>query len=411
MSRNLNGSDITAAGGALQADVTTQISTAITAALNAAPYTVPFVSGAYLVQRADLPKTLNCASGASDVVLTLLSAADAGAGSVAFVRKTDTQVASTGARPARVIVTDGSYDLAWLQTAEDWVALTSDGSAWRALDWKIAPVFVVFTASGTWVRPPLLSKLRGKLIGAGGSGASGARNAASTIAIGGAPGGGGYIVTFDLPASLVASSEAVSIGAGGNPGTAVTTDNTSGVTASNPVTSTYFGTHASALYGARGIGGLTTAVMATASSQQSNYGVPGQAPSSSATAAATGGDGYAGSGSPGASITAANGALTTGAGGKGSLLSRTAISGGAVPVAGTNGGAGNPGLAVSDYGAHDGGSGGSGGLSSLTAVGADGADGGAPGGGGGGGAGSRNGFNSGNGGRGGRGELRLIEEY
>lgn len=64
-----------------------------------------------------------------------------------------------------------------------------------------------FTATGTFTKPPGYKRFQGLLWGAGGSGAKGA-----TIFGGG---GGGACLPFDLPASAIGATQAVTIGAGG----------------------------------------------------------------------------------------------------------------------------------------------------------------------------------------------------
>lgn len=64
-----------------------------------------------------------------------------------------------------------------------------------------------FTATGTFTKPPGYKRFQGLLWGAGGSGAKGATS------FGG--GGGGACLPFDLPASAIGATQAVTIGAGG----------------------------------------------------------------------------------------------------------------------------------------------------------------------------------------------------
>jgi hypothetical protein len=78
----------------------------------------------------------------------------------------------------------------------------------------------VFSSSGTWTKPSGVNFIRVEAWGAGGGGGSGQSGAVTTAAGGGGGGGGCTIAVF--PASTVASSVAVLIGAGGSGGASVT---------------------------------------------------------------------------------------------------------------------------------------------------------------------------------------------
>lgn len=185
----------------------------------------------------NLGKSIDLTTGSStDKTITLLAAATAGDGAVQYVSKADTGT-------NKVIVTDGSTVLANLYAKGDRVKLRVEGGAWVAVDWKIAPLVEVLLSSVTWTKPPLARRVRAVGVSAGGGGGSGRRGAAATLRTGGAGGGGGGLFPIDLPAALVSSAVAVTVGASGTGGAAVTTNDTNG----NPGTrggGTYFGSYA-----------------------------------------------------------------------------------------------------------------------------------------------------------------------
>ncbi len=130
-----------------------------------------------------------------------------------------------------------------------------------------------FTASGTWTKPANASVV---IVDCAGGGAGGEKAGTSAAGRGGAA---GQRVERWLPAASVASTEAVTIGAGGAPGTAAGTDTKGGDTS--------FGTHVTA------VGGGTP----------SDPRVRWQGTSASATGFGSGGlataDGFVGNGGPG----------------------------------------------------------------------------------------------------------------
>lgn len=83
-----------------------------------------------------------------------------------------------------------------------------DGTALRSV--VLSAFYKAFTASGTFTRPPGYACFGGRLWGGG---SSGARSASSGVAVFGGAGGG--CGEFAIPASLVGSTETVTVGAGG----------------------------------------------------------------------------------------------------------------------------------------------------------------------------------------------------
>lgn len=107
----------------------------------------------------------------------------------------------------------------------------------------------VFTSSGSWSKPPGLKAVRVRLVGGGGSGGGTPATAAGQAAEGGGGGGGGYSEKVILADDL-ASSETVTIGAGGAGAAAGASGNAGGTTS--------FGTHLQATDGAGGTVGTAT---------------------------------------------------------------------------------------------------------------------------------------------------------
>jgi hypothetical protein len=281
-----------------------------------------------------------------------------------------------------------------------------------------ADVRIYAAGTSSWSKPTGAKFVNIQLLGGGGGGGSGRKDSTlATNAYGGGGGGGGSWININVPASVLAATESVVVGAGGAGAAAVSTDTTSGSAGTDGGT-TSFTINGSApnsikaFGGIGGGGGSTSPGAAGAGIVNANAGSSGGATSGAAygnPVAATniaqfGGPGGSGGGGVGTTNTASNG----GYGGRSNTWDKA---GGAQALAdsGSNATAGNN-YPVAATGVLLTGTGGGGGGGGVSVVGGSGGNGGFPAGGGGGGGGTRSGANSGAGGTGGAG-VAIITTY
>ena len=361
------------------------------------------VTGATTIGATHLGRLVRADASGGAFNVTLPATADAD--DWVIVRKKDSTA-------NRVTVKDNAGDdIAWLSAQYDEAMFAFWDGAWSPVRWNIAPLTQVFTANGTYTKPPLAKTINVLAIAGGNGGGSGRRGAAGTARSGGGGGPAGSIVSVTLAAALASANEMVAIGAGGAGGTAVTSDNSNGNPGSIGGTSS-FGTatyvRAANPSTAVGAGGTAAALPAVTNTADSNFGQPGSGGATSVTGASpSGGFGPVGGGGGGGSITVGDAAQAGGNGNVGGVFQKQAAggSGGAVSGGGSNGSD----IADSNY--YAGGGGGGGGGASISSAAGNGGVGGAPGGGGGGGGASLNGNASGAGGAGSRGEVRVTTYF
>lgn len=270
----------------------------------------------------------------------------------------------------------------------------------------------IFTASGTWNKPPGVMLVMVEAVGGGGGGGGGDRRAAGTNRFAGGGGGSGVRTLDIMPASDLSASETVTIGAGGAGATGAGSDSSGGGDGSGGGDTT-FGSLVLASGGRQGQGGgnpgrayLNNQGLQDTPNNQTRYTQPGMAGSDGGTGSVTApGDGSRGRVAPGGGgggggVNTSNVAVAGGDGGDGRDLTVETFTTGA---AGGSGGAAT-GAAGGDGTGWDGGGGGGG---NAAGAGGDGGDGGI-GAGGGGGGGGLNGSTGSVGGDGGDGWMRVI---
>lgn len=153
-------------------------------------------------------------------------------------------------RDATELPTAGTYDgmVAWQQNIE--ALVVDDGTAaWDRTIGTTVPTMQVFNSSGTWNKPLGLKAVRVRAKAPAGAGGGAGATGGTGVSAGAGGGEGGYAESI-IPASLLGSSETVTVGAGG---TGVT--GTSGNPGSGP---TSFGTHVVAAPGDGGLVQTTT---------------------------------------------------------------------------------------------------------------------------------------------------------
>lgn len=361
------------------------------------------ISGATTLGAMHLGRLVRSDASGGAFNVTLPASADAD--DWVIVRKKDS---STN----RITLKDNAgNDVAWLSAQYDEAMFAFWDGAWIPVRWNIAPLNQVFTANGTYTKPPLAKTIDVLAIAGGNGGGSGRRGAAGSVRSGGSGAPGGSVVNIALPAAPVNATEAIIVGTGGAGGAAVTADNTSGNAGSTGGAS-QFGTTpyvtATNQNTAIGNGGGTAVAQGQSNTQDSNYGTPGSGGASAINAGGNNGTvGVTGSGGAGGSISNADVMLASGNGSATAPLMKSVgqASGGGNGVNGSNGNS----IADSNY--YIGGGGGGGGGANTAGAAGNGGNGGVPGGGGGGGGASLNGNASGAGGTGGRGEVRVTAYF
>ncbi len=277
----------------------------------------------------------------------------------------------------------------------------------------------VFTSDGTWTKPAGAKSVHVQLIGGGGGGGSGRKGAVGAIRCGGGGGGNGGTAFMTFNASVLGSTETVTVGTGGAGGASRTVNNSNGLAGTAGQT-TFFGNWLRAGRGSGGNGGTGANGTGGFSGQTFPYGTAG---SSGGSASTSGGIGSTvaisnfapGSGGGGGGITSANSASQ---GGRGQAIGDDSegansgygigIDGGTFGAANTNGGNGN----ASPTNTIIGGSGGGGGGGSTTTNAGNGGNGALYGAGGGGGGASTNDVgNSGAGGSGANGICIVVTYF
>ena len=380
-----NAASKVAARGSIDADVLTITAISATATLTAAALEglYNFTTGSGAIQTLTLPAAASCT------------------GRSILFRKVDSGT-------TRGVISDGT-DRVWLRVIGDNAVLTSDGTSWIVADWHKSSVRTPWNASGTFDVDPLLSAIDVAGCGGGGGGGGGCRRPSSSIRTGGSGGSGAAYAQKRIPRSAlgVATSVAVTIGAGGTSGAGATADTTTGIAGGSGGKS-LFGAFFQVEGGGSGAGGQSSTSFSSRGGVGIANGVTGSAGTHSTATATPGTIGYAGGGGGGGGGHDAANARRNGGNAGNSISDESDLVGG-VGGGATDGAAGAAG-ASSATNSPCAGSGGGGGAAGVAVAAGNGGDGGNGGGGGGGGAGD-NGFNGGNGGAGGNGKLVIHEIF
>ena len=135
-------------------------------------------------------------------------------------------------RSARQLFSNGSgawaFDAGVLRSANNLLDVLSASQARTNIGAR-PPQIDIFTSSGAWTKPADAVYVDIQLLAGGGGGSSGRKDsAAATLKLGGGGGGGGSSVSVRVPASVLGSSESVTVGAGGLGGAGVTANATNG---------------------------------------------------------------------------------------------------------------------------------------------------------------------------------------
>ncbi|WBS00223.1 hypothetical protein OU994_18045 [Pseudoduganella sp. SL102] len=151
----------------------------------------------YMVAFADRASIIDCTG---NITLSFDAMATLGSGWFVYVRNADLG-------NVNIPSSDGVTN--WIMYPGEVRLFQCDGSQLRSV--VLRPFYKVFTSAGNFIKPPGYDTFEGILWGAG---QSGNKSSAGAPASGGAGAGG---APFNIPASRLAASEAVVIGAGGVP--------------------------------------------------------------------------------------------------------------------------------------------------------------------------------------------------
>lgn len=375
---------------------------------------------------ADLP-TANTKLGAVAKVKLVIDKAETLSAPLA----TTSNIAIESDAPGNLI-THGAHavDIAGSLTHVPWDVFSGAG----AITVPDAPEVQVFTASGTWTKPPGAKIVIAEAVGGGGGGGAGRQSSSSAVKKGGAGGGGGSKGVRIFNADDITDTVTITVGAGGAGGV-----NTAGSNGGESSFGSYLKGYAGGggavgaespnnVAGGGGASSMANAnlavggIPASASATAGGFGTTGPANIAGISAEYGGGSGAGSMNDPSpatdlSGYSGGNSRFGSGGGGSGAgafPVGSDSFAGGAGggtgPDNSTGGtpsiaGAGGNGTAGNSWRC---GGGGAGGGTNTTAAGFSGGNGGAPGGGGGGGGAVNAASGSGSGGSGARGEVRVY---